>query len=61
MDGGLGREQIPVEIETSADLHRVADALNEAGFMDREIVAIMGENWKRFFTRHLSVKDPDGA
>jgi membrane dipeptidase len=56
MDGGLGREQIPVEIETSADLPRVADALNAAGFMDREITAIMGANWKRFFLRHLKAR-----
>ena len=53
MDGGLGWEQIPVEIETSADLPRMADALNAAGFMDREVSAIMGANWKRFFSRHL--------
>ena len=54
MDGGLGREQIPVEIETSADLHRVADALHSAGFSDPDIRGIMGQNWQRFFTAALS-------
>ena len=53
MDGGLGREQIPVEIQTSADLPRVADALASAGFSDADIAAIMGGNWARFFRRNL--------
>ncbi len=56
MDGGLGREEIPEEIETSADLHRLADALDAAGFMDCEIAAIMGGNWKRFFSLNLRAK-----
>jgi membrane dipeptidase len=49
MDGGLGREQIPVEIETSADLPRLADALSVGGFADDAIRGIMNENWMRFF------------
>jgi len=53
MDGGLGRDEIPVEIETSADLPRVADALSTAGFGDQDIAAIMGENWLRFFSKNL--------
>jgi membrane dipeptidase len=53
MDGGLGRNEIPVEIETSADLPRVADALEQAGFADDAIHAIMSRNWTRFFAQHL--------
>jgi membrane dipeptidase len=53
MDGGLGRDQIPVEIQTSADLPRVADALSSAGFNDRDVNGIMGQNWLEFFGRHL--------
>jgi membrane dipeptidase len=53
MDGGLGREQIPREIETIADLHRIADALSTAGFTDVDVHAIMGENWLRFFKQNL--------
>jgi len=56
MDGGFGREQIPVEIETSADLSRVADALSAADFSDEDVIAIMGENWARFFAKHLGTK-----
>jgi membrane dipeptidase len=53
MDGGFGRQEIPVEIETSADLPRVADALSAGGFNDKDIAGIMGENWMRFFSKHL--------
>jgi membrane dipeptidase len=53
MDGGLGREQIPVEITTSADLPRVAEALNSAAFSDQDVIGIMGENWRRFFANAL--------
>jgi membrane dipeptidase len=53
MDGGLGREQIPVEIETSADLPRIADALGAGGFSDSAVRGIMGENWRAFFARAL--------
>jgi membrane dipeptidase len=53
MDGGLGREQIPQEITTSADLPRVADALSAAGFSDDDVRRIMGQNWHHFFHRCL--------
>jgi membrane dipeptidase len=53
MDGGLGREQIPMEIETSADLPRVTDALSAGGFPDHAVRGIMGENWLRFFESAL--------
>lgn len=53
MDGGLGREQIPVEITTSADLPRVAEALSDGGFSDEDVFGIMGLNWRRFFARSL--------
>ena len=52
LDGGLGREQIPREITTAADLPRVADALAEANFDDRAICGILGGNWLSFFRRH---------
>ena len=53
MDGGLGREQIPQEVATSADLPRVAEALAAAGFGDEDVKRIMGANWLHFFARTL--------
>jgi membrane dipeptidase len=53
MDGGLGREQIPQEITTAADLPRLADALSAGGFNDGDVGGIMGGNWARYFLQHL--------
>ena len=53
MDGGLGREQIPQEITTSADLPRVAESLASAGFNDDDVRRITGANWLHFFARSL--------
>jgi membrane dipeptidase len=53
MDGGLGREEIPVEITTAADLPRLADALSQSGFSDADVLGIMAENWIKFFRRAL--------
>ena len=53
MDGGLGRNEIPIEIETSAELPRVADSLHEGGFNDSDVRAIIGENWRAFFRANL--------
>jgi membrane dipeptidase len=61
MDGGLGREQIPVEIKTSADLPRVAEALSAAGFSDADVESVMGRNWIRFFRRSLPQSDQPGS
>jgi len=47
MDGGLGRAEIPVEIETSADLPRIGEALAAAGFGDAAIRDILFNNWHR--------------
>ncbi len=53
MDGGLGRDEIPVEITTSGDLPRAADALSAAGFDDAAVAGVMGGNWDRYFRDHL--------
>ena len=53
MDGGLGRNEIPIKIETSADLPKLADALSTAGFSDADVLGIMGKNWLDFFADSL--------
>ena len=53
MDGGLGRNEIPMEIENSGDLPRLADALAAGGFDDAAVAGVMGGNWMRFFAEHL--------
>ena len=53
MDGGVGRDDIPFELSTAADLPIVAEHLSTAGFPDEEVLGIMGGNWLRFFSRTL--------
>ena len=53
MDGGVGRDDIPQELTTAADLPRVAEALSSAGFGDDDVRGIMSANWLRFFARAL--------
>jgi membrane dipeptidase len=53
MDGGLGRDDIPFELATAADLPVVAEHLSAAGFGDDDIRNIMGGNWLRFFREAL--------
>lgn len=45
MDGGFGREAVPAEIDTAADLAKIAPALAERGYDDEAISRIMGGNW----------------
>ena len=53
MDGGLGRDEIPQEIVTAADLPKVAEALRAAGYNEADVKGIMGGNWLRFFDAAL--------
>ena len=53
MDGGLGREEIPKELTTAADLPRLGDALSQSGFNDRDVLGVMCQNWLDFFRRSL--------
>jgi membrane dipeptidase len=45
MDGGFGREALPAEMDTVADLVKIAPALAERGYDDEAIARIMGGNW----------------
>ena len=53
LDGGFGSESTPAEVDTIADLPKIADALLEAGFSEKEVNGIMGENWFRFLQNFL--------
>jgi membrane dipeptidase len=51
LDGGFGKEQSPHDLETIADLQRVASLLQERGYSESDIEGIMHANWIRFFQR----------
>lgn len=52
-DGGLGREQIPEEITTAANLGKLAEEAARSGFTDADIRRLMSGNWMRFFRKNL--------
>ena len=57
-DGGFGVESAPREIDTVADLQKVAEALSAAKFGDEDIDNILSGNWLRILRKALPA---DGA
>jgi membrane dipeptidase len=53
IDGGFGRDETPEELDTVADLPRLAEALQHAGYGQDDIVRIMGGNWLRLLEQAL--------
>lgn len=45
-DGGFGSEAIPRELDSIADLPKLADALRAHGYSQADVDAIMGGNWQ---------------
>jgi membrane dipeptidase len=52
-DGGFGLEQVPAELKSGADLGLLGPELEKAGYFEKDIRLILGENWRRFFGEHL--------
>ncbi|MFN4242845.1 MAG: dipeptidase [Tepidisphaerales bacterium] len=53
MDGGLGREHIPHELHTIADLPKLGDTLRDRGYGDDAVHDILAGNWLAYFRNHL--------
>jgi len=53
LDGGYGTEQTPHDLDTIADLQKLAQLLAARGYDDQEIDAIFHGNWLTFFRQHL--------
>lgn len=53
IDGGFGRAETPHELETVADIAKLADALRQTGYKEEDVINIMGGNWQRFLQRTL--------
>jgi membrane dipeptidase len=49
LDGGFGREQSPMDLDTIADLQKVPDLLRKRGYKEADVEAILYGNWVRFF------------
>ena len=54
LDGGYGREQSPCDLDTIADLQKLAGLLADRGYNDDDIAAIMHGNWLRLLRQAWS-------
>jgi membrane dipeptidase len=48
LDGAFGREQCPSDVETIADLKKLADALSARGYSSQDVENIFSANFLRF-------------
>jgi membrane dipeptidase len=49
LDGGFGREQSPMDLDTIADLQKFPELLRRRGYKEDDVRAVMYGNWVRFF------------
>lgn len=54
LDGGFGKEQCPHDLETIADLQKIAEILEKRGYSANDIEGIMYRNYVDFFRRAWS-------
>ncbi len=52
-DGGFGLQSVPQELDTIADLRKLADFLRPRGYSGADIDAILGGNWLRHMQENL--------
>lgn len=52
-DGGFGVERTPAEVDTIADLQKLAGVLRAHGYAEADIAAIFGQNWIGMLRRGL--------
>jgi membrane dipeptidase len=52
-EGGFGRDETPVGLDTIADLHAIAPLLEARGYGPDDIAGILGGNWARLMAAAL--------
>jgi membrane dipeptidase len=52
-DGGFGLQSMPPEIDTVADLPKVADLMRRRGYSEQDCENILGGNWLRLLSTSL--------
>ncbi len=53
LDGGFGTEQTPRDLDSIADLQKLAEILARRGYTDSDIDLVFHGNWLRFFSDAL--------
>ncbi|HZD55760.1 MAG TPA: membrane dipeptidase [Anaerolineales bacterium] len=52
-DGGFGLQYAPAGVDTIADLQKLVPLLEEKGYAEEDVAAILGENWFSLLRRTL--------
>ncbi len=52
-DGGFGRQSVPLEIDTIADLPKIGDLLQNRGYSHADCEQILGKNWLNILIQNL--------
>jgi membrane dipeptidase len=53
LDGGFGTEQTPMDLDSIADLTKLAPLLAQRGYAQKDIDGILHGNFLRFLREHL--------
>jgi membrane dipeptidase len=48
LDGGVGSDEVPRDLDTIDDLQRLPDLLSARGYSDEQVAGVMHANWLRF-------------
>ncbi len=51
LDGGVGSDEFPQDLDTIADLQRIAELLSARNYSDDAVAAILHQNWINFFMK----------
>ena len=51
LDCGFGKEHSPSDIESLADLRKIANLLRHVGYAEPDVEGVMHANWTRFFRK----------
>jgi membrane dipeptidase len=54
-DGGFGLNAVPADVDTIADLQKLGTIMESKGYNDKEVAAILGENWLRHLRTYLPI------
>ena len=53
LDGAFGNEQCPMDIDTIADLQKLAAILQQRGYSSEDVGNVCSGNWVRFYGEAL--------
>ena len=52
-DGGFGLQSVPHDVDTVADLNKIAPLLLEKGYTEEDVAAVLKDNWINYLQKSL--------